>query len=124
MALQMEILELKTGLGFLSSAAEASTSSLRDHPPACALLTTGELRLVLWLSSLRDSICESSGLRCLQAHGSGVHLSAGLAGWILEKLYAWTDCHGNVEQSLSKEVGGALAQSKCKLSRILWGPRH
>ena len=80
----------------------------------CTSAQPGKMWLGLWLQSLRNSICESSVLHCPQACRSGVKLSAGLAGWILEKLYAWTDCHGNVEQSLSKEVGGASAKSKCK----------
>ena len=58
---------------------------------------------------LAYSTFERSELRCLQACISGVVTSAGLAGWVVEKLRAWTDCHGSIEQSLSKEVGGASA---------------
>ena len=78
------------------------------------LCTPWEMRQGLWMWLLRYSRCESLVLRCLPACRSGADSSAGLAGWILEKLYAWTDCHGSVEQSLSKEVGGASAQSTCK----------
>jgi len=29
---------------------------------------------------------------------------AGLAGWITEKFYAWTDCHGDLESRVSKDA--------------------
>jgi pimeloyl-ACP methyl ester carboxylesterase len=29
---------------------------------------------------------------------------AGLAAWIVEKFYAWTDCHGDIESRMSKDA--------------------
>jgi len=29
---------------------------------------------------------------------------AGLAAWITEKFYAWTDCHGDIESRVSKDA--------------------
>jgi len=61
------------------------------------------------LTARQSSMKEGTGYQQIQGSkpqtlGYGLHDSPlGLAAWITEKFHGWTDCHGNIEQSISKD---------------------
>lgn len=61
------------------------------------------------LEDRQSSMKEGRGYQQIQGSkpqtlGYGLHDSPiGLAAWITEKFHAWTDCHGDIERSLSKD---------------------
>jgi microsomal epoxide hydrolase len=61
------------------------------------------------LSDRQSVMKEGTGYQRIQGTkpqtlGYGLHDSpVGLAAWITEKFHGWTDCHGDIEQSISKD---------------------
>jgi pimeloyl-ACP methyl ester carboxylesterase len=61
------------------------------------------------LTNRQSAMKEGTGYQQIQGSkpqtlGYGLHDSPiGLAAWITEKFHGWTDCHGDIEQSISKD---------------------
>ena len=76
------------------------------HPSERADLSAAE---VAFLSEAEAFRTEETGYQWIQGTkpqtlAYGLNDSpVGLAAWITEKFYTWTDCHGNIESRLSKD---------------------
>lgn len=82
---------------------------LRREPPASTDASTDDPALRAYRAELDHWLREETGYSAIQATKpqtlaySLTDSPVGLAAWIVEKFYAWSDCGGDVERSFSKD---------------------